>query len=339
MEMEKYDFFTGIDVSKDVFDLCIQDAKANKHASTFKNTPAGVRKAACWLEKLFKGLDPGRCLVCMEHTGIYTVHALSVLGDLGFVVWLETALCIKNGAGEILRGKDDQLDAERISNYARTFQHKAVAFIDPGVDIKVLSDLAAERDRLKDARDMLQNPLKQAKGFKSYNKKFGADSVVVIKAIGRAIKQVERKILALLQANVKLWDIYKRVSSIKGIGFVMAFTFIVVTKGMTQFNTHKKFNCHAGLAAYRHRSGSSVRKKDSVSYMADRHLKGTLRLCALSASTTSEEFIHYKARRLAEGKDMVDIQNAVANKLVRRIFACLHNGQDYSPFPPARTVS
>jgi transposase len=338
MMMGKYDFFAGIDVSKDVLDVCIQDAGGSRRASTFKNTPAGVAALAKWLGRCFEGLEAGRCLVCLEHTGFYTEHARSVLGRLGFVLWLETALCIKNGAGAILRGKDDQLDAERISDYAMAFQHKAAPFADPGPDIKALADLVAERQRLTGVRNMLKVPLTQAKGFKAYNKALGADSLAVIKATDKAIKQIERRILALLKANKMLWQIYRRLTSVKGVGLVMAFTFITVTKGMTQFNTPEKFNCHAGLAAYRHRSGSSVRRKDRVSRMADGHLKGLLRLCALSASTTSEEFIAYKARRMAEKKGMVDILNAVANKLVRRMFACLRNGRDYSPFPPPRTV-
>ena len=45
------------------------------------------------------GFSRSICIVCMEHTGLYNAHALGVLFEAQFPIWLEASLHIKQAAG------------------------------------------------------------------------------------------------------------------------------------------------------------------------------------------------------------------------------------------------
>jgi hypothetical protein len=58
-------------------------------------------------------------------------------------------------------------------------------------------------------------------------------------------------------------------------------------------------------------------------------MKRLLHLAALSAIKVKGEFKQYYERKKAEGKHAMSILNAIRNKLVLRIFACVKNKRYY----------
>jgi transposase len=77
------------------------------------HTDAGLRKLACFLEKL-----PGETRIVMEYTGSYWQPIAKVLHDAGLFVSAVNALLIyKYGNNSIQKGKTDKLDAVKIANY------------------------------------------------------------------------------------------------------------------------------------------------------------------------------------------------------------------------------
>ena len=63
--------------------------------------------------------------------------------------------------------------------------------------------------------------------------------------------------------------------------------------------------------------------------MANMNLKKLLHMAAMSAIQCNEELKHYYERRVGEGKNKMSVMNAVRNKLIGRIFACVKNQRLY----------
>ncbi len=64
--------------------------------------------------------------------------------------------------------------------------------------------------------------------------------------------------------------------------------------------------------------------------MANKQLKCTLHMCAVSAVRHNPEMKIYFERKVAEGKNKMLVINAIRNKLVQRVFACVRDKKQYT---------
>ena len=87
--------------------------------------------------------------------------------------------------------------------------------------------------------------------------------------------------------------------------------------------------CYAGIAPFEHTSGTSIKGRTRVSHLANKSLKTLLHMGALSAIKNSEEIGAYYRRKVEEGKPKMVVINAVRNKLVLRIWACIREDRMY----------
>ena len=53
-------------------------------------------------------------------------------------------------------------------------------------------------------------------------------------------------------------------------------------------------------------------------------------MCALSASRAKGELNDYFIRKVAEGKNKMSVINALRNKIIQRVFACVKNRIPYN---------
>ena len=106
--------FIGIDVSKNTLDWAVYASRQIIWQTQSDNSPAAIRAVLKQVQAL-PGFSRSTSLVCMEHTGIYNAHALEVLFQAQFSIWLEASLHIKQ-AGGLQRGKSDSVDAQRIAD-------------------------------------------------------------------------------------------------------------------------------------------------------------------------------------------------------------------------------
>lgn len=88
-------------------------------------------------------------------------------------------------------------------------------------------------------------------------------------------------------------------------------------------------DCHAGVAPFEHRSGSSVRGKTRVSHHARKRLKSLFHLAAMSSIRAKGELRDYYQRKVGEGKNKMLVLNAVRNKIIHRIYAVVRRGEKY----------
>ena len=104
---------------------------------------------------------------------------------------------------------------------------------------------------------------------------------------------------------------------------------IIVTGEFTKISEPKKFACYSGVAPFPHKSGTTIRGKTRVSNLANMNLKKLLHLAALSAIQCDEELGTFYKRKTQEGKNKMSVINAVRNKLISRVFACIKDKRMY----------
>jgi transposase len=119
------------------------------------------------------------------------------------------------------------------------------------------------------------------------------------------------------------------ITSVPGVGLVTATEVIVSTNEFKDIREAKKYACYSGIAPFGYSSGTSIKGKAKVSKMANKHVKKLLQLAAMAAANHDKELKTYFERKVAEGKNKMAVMNAVRNKLIHRIFACIRNNRKY----------
>ena len=127
----------------------------------------------------------------------------------------------------------------------------------------------------------------------------------------------------------KLSKKYEFAKSVVGIGFVTAINLMIYTDGFTQMNDVRKLACYCGVAPFDFSSGSSVKGKTRVHHMANKKLKCNLHMASLSAIKVDHDIRAYYERKVADGKNKMSVLNAVRNKLLARVLACVNNEKNY----------
>lgn len=121
-------------------------------------------------------------------------------------------------------------------------------------------------------------------------------------------------------------------TSIDGVGKVIALNMIIETEAFTRFDDPRKFCCYAGVAPFSYTSVNSQHSKNKVSQKANKSIKRLLRMAAVSVThRTGGELKAYYIRKVEEGKNKMSVINALRAKIVARMFAIIKRNEFYSP--------
>jgi transposase len=322
-------YYVGIDIAKATLDWAVYDGKKVVLQTNTPNTIIGI-KTALRLLKTLADWKPTEAIFCMEHTGIYNAHLLDFLHKLRFPIWLESSLQIKK-AGGLQRGKTDSIDAQRIAEYAFRFRDQLRRWEPPRQIVQQLAMLSATRQRLIQVYNQLAGPLAEQQGFinPTLQKQLSKSCQASLAALEKDRKAVEKAIDALIEADSHLSQLFELVTSVPGIGSVVATEIVVATNELKAITDPKKMACHAGVAPFNYQSGSSVRGRPGVSQHARKRLKSLFHLAAMSAIRMKGELQDYYQRKVKEGKNKMLVLNAVRNKLIHRIYAVVQRGKNY----------
>jgi transposase len=325
----EFEFFIGIDVSKNELDFSIQQGKCFLFHREIVNEPEAIKALLKEFSKL-SSFSLDRSVFCIEHTGIYSNHLLSCLHKRKANICLEAATQIKKSLGNI-RGKNDKVDSLRIAEYAYK-NREDLRLWEPKRDVvQELAHLSATRSRLIKAKKMLKTPLKEYGAFVK-KKTVRLNTGLCNKAltgIEADLDKVEKAITAIINSDQELKRLFGLVTSVSGIGKVTAVQMLVNTNEFKDIHNPKQYACYAGLAPFIQESGI-LKGKGRVSHMANKKVKTLLHLAALVAIQHNPELKYYYERKVnLEKKNKMSVINAVRNKLVLRVFACVNQNRKY----------
>ena len=323
-------YFVGIDIAKATLDWAVYDGKKMVLQTSTPNNIVGIKTALRWLKTL-PDCNPLQAVFCMEYTGIYNAHLLDFLHKLHFPIWLESSLQIKK-AGGLQRGKTDSIDAQPvrrcgIAEYAYRFHNQLRLWEPPRLIVQQLAMLSGTRQRLIQVYHQLADPLAEQQGF--VNPILQKQLQQGCKASLAAIEKDRKAIDKLIQDDDQLKELFALMTSVPGIGPATATEVVIATNELRSITDPKKLACHAGVAPFDYKSGSSVRGRPGVSQHARKRLKSLFHLAAMSAIRVKGELQDYYQRKVKEGKNKMLVLNAVRNKLIHRIYAVVERGEKY----------
>ena len=315
----------GIDVSKDTLDFCILRLRDRSiiDRDVIENKGSAITR---WLETL----DEDEVVFAMEHTGHYGAKLAELLSEREMIFYMINPLELKRSLG-VHRGKTDAVDAYRIANYAINNYHSLVPYALPSQKLRKLKALMTARERYVKILVQIKNSLK---ANKILGKTIDLKDLVQmeqkqVKSINATIDQLEQQMQEIVSSSLELKKNYNKVTAVIGVGPISALKCIVETNNFFKFNNARKFSCHCGLAPFPYQSGSSVRGKTKTHHLRVKSLKAILFKAAGSAVQHDPQLKRYHQRKLAEGKAKLTVLNAVANKIVLRIFAVVNREEPF----------
>lgn len=325
----EFTFCLGVDVSKHELDFSLRCGKERLFHKEIPNTLTAIKQFFKELKSL-SGFKLDQTLICLEHTGIYSNHLLGFLVKTKANIWLESAIKIKRSMG-LIRGNSDKIDAARIAQYAWEKREQATLWKPKREIVQKLAYLTTLRRSLVESQKQFKIQLAESKAFMA--KAIISESQRLCDRTMNAMKadlaKVEKAISQIIKEDEHLSQIFEIVTSVPGVGPVTATEMILTTNEFEDVKDPKKFACYAGVAPFPHESGL-YRGKSRVSHMANKQMKTYLHLAALVAVQTDKELSDYYLRRVVvDKKSKMLVLNAIRNKLIHRVFSCIHQNRKY----------
>ena len=328
--MKSY-LFIGIDISKATLDVCVLSASGSMeiHYHEFSNSSKGFIHLLKWLKEKSGGVAIEDWRICMENTGIYSLELNCFLHEKSIWQSMENALQIKRSMG-VVRGKTDKADCKTIALYAYRFYDKLKPYVLPGETLLRLRALFSQRERLVSMHSQLLVGNQSMKGYaRELVKDIQNQNETLLKNLAEQIKTIDKSLKDCLQQDKELQRKAKLIQSVPGIGQQTASYLLIVSRGMQSFATAREFACYSGCAPFAHTSGTSIRGKTKVHFIANRKMKMLLHMAAMNAITFNEELKTYYQRKVAEGKNPMSVLNAVRFKLICRIFSVIKRNEEF----------
>ena len=238
------------------------------------------------------------------------------------------------GQSKLRRTKTDKTDAILIADFCVT--QSPPLWKKPSIYRSELQSLTRYLDDLKNARRQELN-----------RRKSGAPSAAVRRAIqehidflNQQIEQVEKEIEDHIDSDEENRVQFELLTSIPGVGFVTAATFLAEVPDISDFPQARKLASYAGLCPRHHQSGSSVRKKARLSKTGNPYLRKTFFMPAVATLRGHNPLLQPLIKRMQEdGRKPMVIVGAVMRKLLHLAYGVLKTGKPFDPNYLSGTVS
>ena len=323
--MKEFHETAGVDVSKLTLDAWLH--RKEIHCQV-ENNAAGFEKLEKWIRQNCKGSRS--TLLCFEHTGLYSLQLAIYLAEKKIPFSMISALEIKKSLG-VVRGKNDKVDAKRIAEYAYLRRQTLTMTVLPSEAIQKLKELLSFRERMVTQRAGYKASFKEFSHVfpKSHNRELFNIHENLIGELTHHINAVEEKIKEIIEENPEIARQYRLITSVVGIGLIVAAQLIVSTNCFTAFSNSRKFACYCGVAPFKHQSGTSINSKARVSQLANKKIKALLDRSASTAILYDPELKQFYNRRVSEGKTKRSTLNIIRNKIIHRVFAVVKRETPY----------
>ena len=324
-----YELFIGVDTSKATYDLVALDKNGVQQFGTpVDNCSSTLTK---WLSELVDAhsFAAEQILICIERSGMYSLNLAHIAHDLGFAVWVEDAFHLSRSIGRV-RGKTDAVDAARIAKYALRNWQDMKPFAPLSDTVCRIKSLVQQRRRMIKAKNILLVPINEEEQSAPFPiNDLHNTSHQTIKKMEQAIKEYDEQIDQLIQADEQLQEKATLAMSVPGFKKVNFRNLVIATEGFVRLHSPRALACNIGIAPFPHQSGKCLNKKPSIGKMGNKAFKSTLTAGVMSVIKGNNHFAKYYQRKTSEGKKHLVVVNALRNKMLHTVLACIKNKVTY----------
>ena len=324
--------YIGVDVSKDTLDIAVYDGTLdlkNGHVQV-ENNNKGFCLFARWAKD--KGMVAGQIRLCMEFTGLYGHEFRRWLEQEGITYYMVPPKKMHrfavpenvHGLGHV---KTDRMDAYKIAIYCYKNSMDLRPSRLPSESFFALRRLLAERRQYVRQRQLYKQHRHDIGVYESEDSAKRRDSVS--KSLLKSIHGVEDEMDRIMLSDPAIRKNYDLLTSVIGVGRVIAVTAIVLTENFTAITNPRSYANYVCVAPYPRESGVSVRGRTRTSSEGVRQAKADLSVSALCAIQNDPTIKAYWKRKKADGKHSGVVLNAIKFKLIERMFAVVRRGKPY----------
>lgn len=327
-----YSYFCGWDVSKKSLNLCLMDASGEVLLEEKVDNSVGKLRQA--IERLYRGklrgVSSARVLHCLENTGHYSHPLLKLVPPLQLQLWLEDPLQLSHSLGR-QRTKTDRIDARNIARYAALHRREVKLYQPPNPVVEQLRMVRNHHQKLVRYRQSLRTSFNEVTAFSLVDYDEGVARIIgqQIEHLDRAIAQLEQRIEGLILQDEHTKRCYDIARSVPGLGPKNTITVLVVTGLFERIGSAKACASYAGISPHAFESGSSIRRRPRISRASSRLLKTAFSQGAMSMIRGDNAFNAMYRRLVAKGRTHLQALNAVRNKIIRVVYACIANDTMY----------
>ncbi|WP_427365222.1 IS110 family transposase [Candidatus Caldatribacterium saccharofermentans] len=313
----------GIDVGKESYAVSVFDGRAYLFQGL---TPAHPET---FLKRVTPHLpqDAAEVLFVMEATGVYSLKLALFLVQGGHRVSVVNPFVVRKYAEmRLRRTKTDPADSRILAQFGffaspSPFHPQEEKAYHLRQVLKAIDDYQKRRTEILNHLETLKHhPFPQPKVCQYYEQE--------LQRVEETLQALEKEAedLALQYAPRE----YRLLLSIPGVGKRLACAILGILSPLTRFRNGKELASFLGLAPQIDQSGKR-KERAWLSKRGNPFLRKLLFLAALSASRFNEQCRVLYERLIARGKPKKVALIAVANKLLRQIFAILRSGIPYDP--------
>ncbi|MEM6723262.1 MAG: IS110 family transposase [Bacteroidota bacterium] len=332
----EFQFMVGVDMGKTTFAYCVLDKQLRVLLEgQIDNHAAQIEHFCSYLKQALPIDSISQLFLCLEHTGSYSKplirHWVSCSGRFDMVAAAQVSQLLTGSLG--WSDKNDAIDARRIAEYGIRFKDKLQPKQLDDASLEALQFFQRQRERLKQAYNLIKVSIQEAKGFHRDQIVQHAERIQQqsLQQLKKAIKAVELQLTTIIDQDPQLAQWFQLMISVEGVGPVTAREILIATNGFTKFQPHqaKKFARYAGVVPLEWSSGSTLKRRPKTTKKANRKLKPLLTMGATSLVDKPSQLGQYYRRKVAEGKHHCSIINAMRNKIILRVFAVVRNQTMY----------
>lgn len=326
-------YCVGIDVSKDTLQVCFSaiDAEQSvtvKATTSFANQPAGFQALLKWADKHRKQGLPLRYV--MESTGVYHEQVAWYLYQQDHLV----SILLPNKAKHYLmslghKSKNDQMDALGL---ARMGLEQQLPLWQPlSKNIYQLRLLTRQHQRLQELKTQSLNQ-KHASACSQVTDAFLVKQLdQLIHLYDKQLKEVEKTLKKLIQADEPLRVKVERLCAIKGLALLSVATLVAETNGFTGFDNQRQLVSIAGYDVVENQSGKRV-GKTRISKKGNSRIRRILHMPALNAVRYQEPTCEALYQRVMQRTTFkMKAYVAVQKKLLTLAFSLLEKRYGVRP--------
>jgi transposase len=314
----------GIDVSKEWFDVCLQQAD-KRWQGRFANDGAGFQQLEKWLRQRLSAEACDRLQACLESTGRYGAALAHALWERGYYVSVVNPALIKSHAQSMgQRHKSDRADARVIADYCLKHQPAPWAPLTPAR--AVLQALVRQLDALQAMHTQEQNRLQAGP--------LPPEVETIIRAhlafMAQQIEQLQQQIQQHIDQDPDLKQQQALLVTIKGVGALTAAKLLGELPPIEHFTNARAVAAYAGLNPRRVSSGKG-HLYTRLSKQGRAAVRKALYLPAMSAKQHNPILRAFADRLAAKGKAPMEIVAAVMRKLLHLVYGVLKHQQPFDP--------
>ena len=312
--------YFGVDVGSKELVLAYFPSGASGEVRTYKNTEAGIKKL---LKLVSKSKDAH---IILEATGTYSKRL--IYGCLQADVPMSLLTPSQGKSIGMVLGKSNKTDAEDARSLARYGEMvEPPAYEHPSEQDEHNRQLLNYISYLNKQKTRISNKL-HALSFEQHPCNY------VIKELEEELVKIEAKIKKAMQELEQLQEgqleqAVAKAETVVGIGRKTALCLMLLTGGLSHFETAKQLANFIGICPALYESGSSINRRATISKKGNKMIRSLLYMCARSAKQHNPSCKALYDRLRKKGKAHKVAMVAVGHKLIRQVFAVVKNNVDF----------